>query len=102
MMRKVTTFIGALVGGFLGWVFGTLADRTAAWATGDPAGDRNAFLLAFLFACVFSAVSWRIAGPLKARQTVAVEKVERAQLRASRTRVATGRTPPTPSPAFQA
>ena|SRR5260221_5833086 len=101
-MRNFAAFIGLVVGGNIGWLFGTFADGYSALVTETHPGHKFAYVMTFVMASVFALSLRRVVGDLSARRAAAESKVERVALKLERTRPRTGRTPPAPFPAFQA
>jgi anaerobic C4-dicarboxylate transporter len=101
-MRNFAAFIGLAIGGYLGLLFGTVVDGYAAWITETHPAHTYTAVMTLVMASVFAYSFRQVVGGLIARRAVAVAKVERAEMKASPTRARTGRTPPSPFPAFQA
>ena len=101
-MRNFAAFIGVVIGGNLGWLFGTVADGYVALVTETRPGHTFTYVMTFLMASVFAFSLRRVVGELSARHAAAESNVERAALKLERTRPRTGRTPPAPFPALQA
>jgi uncharacterized membrane protein len=101
-MRKLAAFIGVAIGGYLGWLFGTATDRYIAWALEIPAGHTYTVVMTLVMVLVFGYTLRRGVGVVSAWHAAAEAKVERAETKAPRKRAHTGKTPPSPFPAFQA
>ena len=100
-MRNFTAFLGLAVGANVGWLFGTIADAYYALVSQTRAGHKYAYVMTFVMAFLFAYLVRRGVGSLSARHNAAVAKVEHAEMNASARRGSTGRTPPSPFPAFQ-
>jgi len=100
-MRNFAAVIGVAIGGYIGWVFGAVADTYAAWMNETRPGHTYTVLMAFVIASVWAYSLRQVVGGLSARRAVAVAKVERAEMKASPSGAHTGKTPPTSFPAFQ-
>jgi len=101
-MRNFAAFIGAAIGGYVGWLFGTFADRYSALVTETHPGHKYAYVMTFVMASVFALGLRRVVGDVTARHATAEAKVEHVAAKTERARERTGKTPPTPFPAFQA
>ena len=101
-MRNIAAFIGVAIGGYIGWLFGTVVDGYAGLLTETHPEHRYTAVMTFVMASVLAYSLRRIVGDLSARRAVAEAKVEHAAAKIERTRVRTGKTPPAPFPAFQA
>src|SRR5258708_40199709 len=100
-MRNFAAFIGLAIGGYLGWVLGTVADGYSAWALETHGGHTYAFVMTFVMALAAGYSFRHVVSALTARHAAAEEKVERLETNAPRAKARTGRTPPSPFPAFQ-
>src|SRR6478672_2977766 len=98
-MRKPLTAAGILVGAYVGWKIGSTFDALAATFVGKAPGHVQSIVFACLFAA-FGGYGFRRATIALSRKPARV--IELVPQDPVRTRVSTGRTPPTPRPALQA
>lgn len=101
-MRNFAAFLGVIVGANVGWLFGTVVDGYSAWLNQVHPDHTYAYVMTFVMASVFALALRSIVSDLSKRHAAAESKVERVAMKLERTRARTGRTPPAPSPAFQA
>jgi len=98
-MRKPLTAAGILFGAYLGWKIGETFDALAATFVEQAPGHVQSIVFACLFAAFGGYGLRRAAIALTRKPARVIELVPQGPVR---TRVSTGRTPPTPRPAFQA
>ncbi|SRR6266550_487879 len=101
-MRNFAAVIGVAIGGYVGWLFGSLADGYFAWLKQTQPAHTFTFIMAFALGSMFAYSLRRIVGDMRARHANAEAKVAPVEEKTQRRRSHTGRTPPSPFPAFQA
>jgi hypothetical protein len=101
-MRNFAAFIGVVIGGNIGWLFGTVVDGFSAWINQASPDHTYSYVMTFVMASVFGFALRQVVGDLQARHAAAEAKVERVETKTLRTRTSAGRTPPSSFPAFQA
>jgi membrane protein YqaA with SNARE-associated domain len=101
LMRNFAALIGAVVGGYFGWLTGTVVDDFTAWLNQGRPDHMYVYVFTFGMASVLALSFRSIVGDLTARFAAAESNVEHAAAKIERTQKHSGRTPPAPSPAFQ-
>ena len=101
-MRNIAAFMAAVIGGYFGWVIGTIADGYLAVMNNSRPGHTATLVATIVMASFWGIVTRVIVDGLTKRVAEAESHAEYAAKKVERVRERTGRTPPSPFPAYQA
>ena len=94
--------MAAVIGGYFGWVMGTVADGYLAVMANSRPGHTATMVATIVMASFWGIVTRVVVGGHTKRLAEVESRAERAAKKVERARERTGKTPPSPFPAYQA